>query len=134
SVLRKDEDGRTYLVTPVEKVGIRVVDAPFAVVRVDRLEASEGPVLQFTTNVGEEILVGPANPIRFETEKETMGVKPYVHVRGRLDALLSRACTHELMNMGEQNSIDGVSHFAVQSMGQWYPVMETAALEQAMAG
>ncbi|MEM1378336.1 MAG: DUF1285 domain-containing protein [Pseudomonadota bacterium] len=133
SVLRKDEDGKTYLVTPVEKMGIRVVDAPFLIVGLDQLDGSDGHALHVTTNVGEQITIGAANPLRFELQADTMGVKPYVHVRGRLEALMSRACTHELMNMGEHVEIDGVSQFAVQSQGHWYPIMETRALEEAMA-
>ncbi|MEM9999410.1 MAG: DUF1285 domain-containing protein [Pseudomonadota bacterium] len=133
SVLRKDEDGKTYLVTPVEKVGIRVEDAPFVIVRLDRLEIEGVSLLKLLTNVGEEILVGPDHPLRFEVEAETMGVKPYVHVRGRLDALFSRACMHELINLGEHVDVDGVSVFAVQSAGQSYPIMDSAALAEAVA-
>ncbi|MEL6436622.1 MAG: DUF1285 domain-containing protein [Pseudomonadota bacterium] len=132
SVLRKDDDGKTYLVTPVEKVGIRVVDAPFVVVRIDRVMASEGPAIAMTTNVGDEVIASPAFPLRFETQKETMGVKPYVYIRGRLEALLSRACTHELMDMGEHAEIDGTSYFALRSSGRWFPVMESAQLEAAI--
>lgn len=131
-VLRKDEDGRTYLVTPVEKVGIRVQDAHFAVVRLDRFQRDGEIWLQMTTNVGEVIVIGPENPLRFELQATTQGVKPYIKVRGRLEALLSRACTHELIDLGEEVDLDGVQQFAVRSGPTWYPIMTSEALHKAL--
>ena len=85
SVLRKDEDGRTYLVTPVEKVGIRIEDAPFVAVEMDVAGEGERQVLTFRTNVGDVVEAGPDHPLRFVDEEETGGLKPYLHVRGRLE-------------------------------------------------
>ncbi|MEO0919551.1 MAG: DUF1285 domain-containing protein [Pseudomonadota bacterium] len=133
SVLRKDEDGKTYLVTPVEKVGIRVRDAHFTIVRIDRFQRDHRPWLQMTSNIGEEIIVGPENPLRFEFQNTTKGVKPYLKVRGRLEALLSRSCMHELIDMGEEIELDGVMQFAVRSGPYWYPIMTVDALNEALA-
>lgn len=133
SVLRKDEDGRTYLVTPVEKIGIRVADAHFLAVEMHVGEREGMQVLTFRTHVGDVVEAGPDHPLRFELERETMGVKPYLHVRGRLEALVSRAVMYDLIELGEHEDIDGVSMFVVRSNGVAFPVMTSAELERALA-
>jgi hypothetical protein len=76
SVLRKDADGRTYLVTPVEKVGIRVADAPFIAVEMDVSGSGDEQIITFRTNVGDVVEAGPERPLRFIDENETGGLKP----------------------------------------------------------
>src|SRR4051812_43560795 len=105
SVLRKDADGRTYLVTPVEKVGIRVADAPFVAVEIDVSGEGEDQVITFRTNVGDVIEAGPERPLRFVDENGTGGLKPYVLVRGRLEALVARPVMYELVGHGEEIEI-----------------------------
>ena len=107
TVLRKDADGRTYLVTPVEKVGIRVVDAPFVAVEMDVSGEGDDRVITFRTNVGDVVEAGPEHPLRFVDEDETGGLKPYVLVRGRLEALVARPVMYELVEHGEEIDIDG---------------------------
>lgn len=128
SVLRKDEDGRTYLVTPAEKVGIRVADAPFVAVELNADGGGEDQVLTFRTNVGDVVEAGPAHPLRFADEAETGGLKPYLHVRGRLEALLARPVMYELINLGEEIDIEGRTMFAVRSKGVVFPVMPVERL------
>lgn len=130
TVLRRDEDGKTFLVTPVEKVGIRVIDAPFLAVEMAVTENEMGPQLTFRTNVGDVVEVGEEHPLRFEIEPKTGGLKPYVHVRGRLEALLSRPLMYDLAALGEDIAIDGVDWFAVRSGGQVFPVIESARLKE----
>ena len=109
TVLRKDADGRTYLVTPVEKVGIRVVDAPFVAVEMNASGKGDGQVITFRTNVGDVVEAGPEHPLRFVDEAETGGLKPYVLVRGRLEALVARPVMYELVAHGEEIEIDGAA-------------------------
>lgn len=97
SVLRKDDDGRHYLVTPVEKVDVLVADAAFLAVEMAVIGSGDTQRLQFRTTVGDVVEAGVENPLRFATEETTGGLKPYVRVRGRLEALLSRALTHDLV-------------------------------------
>ena len=130
SVLRKDADGKTYLVTPVERVGIRVEDAPFVVVEMNVSGAGEDQVITFRTNVGDVVEAGPDHPMRFVDEPETGGLKPYVLVRGRLEALIARAVMYELVEAGEEIEIDGVLMFALRSKGQIYPVMSVEKLRR----
>ncbi|MCO6393361.1 DUF1285 domain-containing protein [Aliihoeflea aestuarii] len=130
SVLRKDEDGRTYLVTPVEKVGIRVEDAPFLAVEMDASDVGENQVLTFRTNVGDVVEAGPDHRLRFVDEDETGGLKPYLHVRGRLEALVARPVMYQLAEIGEEISIDGHAMFCLRSKGEIFPVMPMAELNR----
>ncbi|MDP3524822.1 MAG: DUF1285 domain-containing protein [Hoeflea sp.] len=129
TVLRRDEDGMTYLVTPVEKLGIRIADAPFLAVEMSVAEEKGEPVLTFRTNVGDVVRAGPGNPLRFVTLGETDQLKPYLLVRGRLEALVSRAVTYDLLARGEEAEIGGERMFAVRSGGATFPVMKMAELE-----
>lgn len=133
TVLRKDEDGRTYLVTPVEKVGIRVVDAPFVAVEMDVTGTGEAQAITFRTNVGDIVEAGPEHEMRFVDEDETGGLKPYVHVRGRLEALVARPVMYELVEYGEEIEIEGRTMFAVRSRGAVFPIMPAARLARLSA-
>lgn len=122
SVLRKDEDGQTYLVTPVERVGIRVADAHFIAVEADIAGEGDDRVVTFRTNVGDVVEAGPDHPLRFVEEPETGGLKPYLHVRGRLEALVSRAVMYQLVEAGEENEIDGERVLVLKSRGATFPI------------
>ncbi|MGS1093885.1 DUF1285 domain-containing protein [Aquamicrobium terrae] len=123
TVLRKDADGRTYLVTPVEKVGIRVVDAPFVAVEADVSKQAGRQVVTFRTNVGDVVEAGPDHPMRFVEEDGTGGLKPYVLVRGRLEALVSRPVMYQLVEHGEELETPQGPMFALRSHGEIYPIM-----------
>mgnify|MGYP003675853986 FL=1 len=121
-ILRKDEDGKTYLVTPYEKVVVDVEDAPFIAVRVDRAgEAGPQQALAFLTNVGDVAVAGPDNPIRVETDAETGEPAPYVLVRGRLEAKIARPAFYELVDMAEADPKDE-SVLGVWSQGVFFPI------------
>lgn len=130
SVLRKDADGRTYLVTPAERVGIRVADAPFVAVEMNVAGDGDDRVITFRTNVGDVVEAGPDHPLRFVDEAETGGLKPYVLVRGRLEALVARPVMYELVDHGEEIEVGGTPMFAVRSKGQVYPIMPAAKLTE----
>ncbi|MCJ8519378.1 hypothetical protein ABID21_002405 [Pseudorhizobium tarimense] len=130
TVLRKDEDGKTYLVTPVEKVRIEVEDAPFLAVEMNVSGQNGQKVLTFRTNVGDVIEAGPDHPLRFEMAGGHSELKPYLLVRGRLEALVSRAVMYDLVALGETVSIDGEEMFAVRSGDEIFPVMPARELDQ----
>jgi uncharacterized protein len=98
SLLRKDDDGETYLVTPHEKLAITIDDAPLVVVDYAAKHAPDGEVLVLRTSMDDVVDVGPDHPMRFALEVGSEGVKPYVLVRGRIEALLNRATTIALLN------------------------------------
>jgi uncharacterized protein len=133
SVLRKDADGKTYLVTPVERVGIRVADAPFIAVEMDVSGSGDSQVVTFRTNVGDVVETGPDHPLRFVDEEATGGLKPYVLVRGRLEALVARPVMYELVGHGEDIDIGGRTMFAVRSKGEVYPIMPAEKLKRLSA-
>lgn len=130
TVLRKDEDGETYLVTPVEKFRIRVVDAAFLAVEMHAGTDGDRQVLTFRTNTGDVVEAGPDNPLRFVIDPDNQGIRPYVLIRGRLEALLGRAVTHELMSLGEEVDADGTRSFAIRSNGEVFCVMSMEAMER----
>jgi len=132
TVLRKDEDGKTYLVTPVEKIGIRVEDAHFIAVEMQVSGDGEAQKLTFRTNVGDVVEVDAEHSLRFVIDDESDGLKPYINVRGRLEALVGRAVMYDLVALGEEIEVDGVTMFAVRSNGTAFPMMPVDALEAAL--
>lgn len=130
SVLRKDEDGRTYLVTPVEKIGISVDDAPFVAVELHCEGEGEMARMTLRTNVGDVVEAGEAHPLRFVVDPANGGLKPYVHVRGRLEARLTRAVMYDLVSHGSEADVDGVTWFGVWSAGWFFPICAAAELER----
>ncbi len=132
TVLRKDEDGRTYLVTPAEKVGIRVEDAPFVAVEMQISGKGAEQRLTFRTNVSDVVTADAGHPLRFAVDEASGGLKPYLRVRGRLEALVTRAVMYDLVALGEEIAVDGVACFAVRSGGAVFPLMPADALEAAL--
>ena len=128
TVLRKDEDGKTYLVTPVEKIGIRVEDAPFVIVEMNADGKGNEQVLTFRTNVGDVVEAGGDHPLRFEIVEENDGVKPYILVRGRLEALVNRQVMYELIAHGVEVEIEGEMVFALRSNGVIFAIMKAEEL------
>lgn len=120
TVLRRDPE-RFVLVTPVERVGIHVADAPFAAVEMAVDGEGAGRSIAFRTNVDDLVQVGPDHPLRFEADTGG-GVKPYVLVRGGLWARVTRALTYDLVDLGEDRTIDGRRSFGVAVAGAFYPI------------
>ena len=119
TILRRDADGY-YLVTPHEKVVVKVQDAPFVGVRVDRHEADGHQVILVTTNVGDVVAVDADHPLRVETDPGTGEPSTYVRVRGELDARLARPAWYELISWAEQDA--GALTMNVASSGQRFSV------------
>lgn len=132
TVLRKDEDGKTYLVTPVEKVGIRVEDAHFIAVEMQVSGEGNAQKLTFRTNVGDVVEVDEAHQLHFVIDDNSGGLKPYINVRGRLEALVGRAVMYDLVALGEEIELDGVTMFAVRSNSVVFPIMPVDLLEAAL--
>ena len=128
SILRKD--GEDYvLVTPVEKVGITVEDAPFVATDFDVTGEGEAQVLRFRTHVGDEAVAGPDHPIRVAIDPESGEPSPYVLVRANLEALIDRKSFYRLVELGTEHEVDGKSWFGVWSSGQFFPIAPSEAAE-----
>ncbi|MEH2512338.1 hypothetical protein V1291_003692 [Nitrobacteraceae bacterium AZCC 1564] len=125
STILKREDDKYFLVTPVEKVGIRVDDAPF--LAVEMAEDGEGSArqLSFRTNVDEWVPCDGNHRLRFEASAEG-GLTPYLHVRSDLWAKVTRPLYYDLVNMGEERVVDGRELFGVLSDGVFFSMADAA--------
>jgi hypothetical protein len=103
-VLRRDADGRHYLVTPVEKIDVAVDDAPFLAVEMEVRGSGPSQTLIFRTNVDDIVEAGPAHPLRFAIEPGSSGLKPYLLVRGRLEALATRALAYDMAGLAVEEA------------------------------
>jgi hypothetical protein len=128
SVLKRERD-KYFLVTPVEKVGIVVDDAPFLAVELRVEQAAAGRVLHFRTNVDDWVECGRDHALRFEPETATGGLKPYLHVRRDLWAKVTRALFYDLVALGEEHDVAGKRMFGVVSNGAFFAMAPAAALE-----
>jgi hypothetical protein len=123
STILKREDGKHFLVTPVEKVGIRVDDAPFLAVEMIREQGEEGRCLRFRTNVDDWVDCDGAHPLRFEASAEG-GLTPYLHVRSDLWAKVTRALYYDLVDIGEERMVDGRQMFGVASASAFFAMAD----------
>jgi uncharacterized protein len=129
SVLKREGD-RYYLVTPVEKCGIVVDDAPFLAVELAREpDGQGGESLHFRTNVDDWVTCGPVNPLRFEPEPGTGGLKPYVHVRYNLWAKVTRSLFYELVDLAQEREVDGARMVGVASAGAFFVMAAADSLK-----
>ncbi|WP_375255146.1 DUF1285 domain-containing protein [Yoonia sp.] len=125
TILRRDGDDYV-LVTPVEKVGITVDDAPFVAVDFNR----RGEGLEFETNVGDRMVAGPDHPMRVVRDALTGEPSPYVLVRSNLEALIDRKSFYRMVEIGEHADQDGTSWFGVRSGGVFFPIIPSADLDE----
>ncbi|MFK8329426.1 DUF1285 domain-containing protein [Pseudomonas sp. BJa5] len=121
TIIRRDGDDY-FLVTPVEKVGIKVDDAPFVAVALDVQGSGEQQVLRFTSNVEDQVEAGPEHPLRFEIDASTQEPSPYVHMRSNLEALIHRNVFYQLVELAVPRQIDGQEWLGVWSAGTFYPI------------
>ena len=129
SILRKDSDGETYLVTPVEKIKITVERGHFIAVRVDVEGEGDAQRVFFTTNLDEVIEAGPENPIRVETDANTLEPAPFVTVRGRLEASLNRPVFYELVENAEERETPEGKQLGIFAGGMFFPLGPAGAHE-----
>ena len=129
TILRKDGDSYV-LVTPVEKVGITVEDAPFVAVDFELEGSGQAQTLTFTTNIADTVKAGPDAPIRIERDPKTGEPSPYVRIRANLDALIDRKSFYRLVDIGTSEIYQGKDWFGVWSGGQFFPIIPSAELSQ----
>jgi hypothetical protein len=129
SVLKR-EANKYFLVTPVEKVGITVEDAPFLAVEMQAQDQTGGRVLRFRTNVDDWIECGPDHALRFDPEPGTGGLKPYLHVRHDLWARLTRPLFYDLVALGEERDIEGRRMFGVASKNSFFAMAPAESLRE----
>jgi hypothetical protein len=129
SVLKREGD-KYYLVTPVEKCGILVDDAPFLAVELQVQPSDRGRVLNFRTNVDDWVACGLGHALKFEPEPHSGGLKPYLHVRRDLWAKVTRALFYDLVELGEERDIAGERMFGVASGGEFFAMAPADSLRE----
>jgi hypothetical protein len=129
SVLKREGE-KYFLVTPVEKCGITVDDAPFLAVELKIGDGARGRVLNFRTNVDDWVACGRDHALRFEPEPKTGGLKPYLHVRRDLWAKVTRALFYDLVELGEERAIAGEPMFGVASDGEFFVMARADSLKE----
>lgn len=121
-VLNLEADGRYYLVTPAEKVDVTVEDAPFLVVEMETTGEGASQRLVFRTNVDDVVACGPEHPLRFVREAGSGGLKPYLRVRGGLEALVTRALYYDLVELAVPLSPEAPDRLGIWSGGAMFPL------------
>lgn len=119
SSILKFENGKYYLVTPVEKVGIAVDDAPFVAVDFEVTGTGRDQHLTFTTHVGDSVTASAENPIRVARDRTTGEPSPYVMVRAGLEALIDRKSFYRLVDIGAHQN----EWFGLWSAGEFFPII-----------
>ncbi len=120
TVLRKDDEGRYWLITPVEKGLIEVDDVPFIAVEMTAEGNGDNQQVTLRTNLDDCVVVNGDHPLRVVEDPETGEPSPYVLIRDNLEARLARPVYYHLVEIGEEREIDGETVFGVQSAGQFF--------------
>ena len=127
SILKREGD-KYFLVTPVEKVGIIVDDAPMLAIDFTATGTGTDQVLTFTTLTEDVVVASAANPIRILRDPVSGEPAPYVLVRANLEALIDRKSFYRLIDLGAQSLHEGQSWFGLWSDGAFFPVIPAAEL------
>ena len=120
TILRRDEDGHYYLLTPAEKWRIQVDDVPFLAIFLESEGKGETQTLRFTTNLGDRVEAGPEHPIQVKYTVPDSEPAPYVHVRQRLWARISRSVFLELAQLGSERESDNKKILGVWSQREFF--------------
>ncbi|PLL11777.1 DUF1285 domain-containing protein [Tabrizicola sp. TH137] len=126
-ILKKEGD-RYFLVTPVEKVGITVDDAPFVAVDFDLAGDGAAQTITFTTHVGDTVPLDADHPLRVERDPATGEPSPYLHVRAGLEALIDRKSFYRLVDLCVHAPVAGKDWFGLWSSGRFFPVIPSEDL------
>ncbi len=127
SILKRKGD-QYFLVTPVEKVGIRVDDAPLLATDFDAAGQGRDQTLTFTTKTDDTATAGPNHPLRFTLHPETGEPAPYILIRSNLEALIDRKSFYRLIELGCHEDHAGQKWFGLWSSGQFFPVIPSSEL------
>jgi uncharacterized protein len=122
TVLERDVSGVYWLTTPAERGRITVDDAPFLAVELERSGDGPSQKLIFRTNVGDFVTVDAEHPLRIETDRATQSPRPYILVRNRLEARLTRPVFYALVECGVEERVGDATRFGVWSKGIFFPL------------
>ncbi|ODA66982.1 hypothetical protein A7A08_02279 [Methyloligella halotolerans] len=120
TVLRKEEDGIHYLVTPVEKVSVEVEDSPFVAVAMDVTGEGADQTLRFRTNLDDDVEADGEHPLSFRSEEDG-SFTPFVRVRGALEARIARSVFYDLV----ERAVEKDGELGIWSSGSFFPFPES---------
>ena len=126
-ILRLEEDGRYYLITPVEKWAIQVDDVPFVAVRMDVQGQGSEQQLRFFTSLEHEVTASSEHPLSVSIDAETGEPSPYILLRGNLLALIHRNVFYQLVELAQEYEVAGQTRMGVWSSGIFFPIDGGAA-------
>ncbi|WP_309666055.1 DUF1285 domain-containing protein [Tabrizicola sp.] len=129
SILKREGDAY-FLVTPVEKVGICVDDAPLLAIDFEAAGQGRDQTLTFTTKTEDTAIAGPDHPLRFARNPDTGEPAPYILIRSNLEALIDRKSFFRLIELGCHELHAGQRWFGVWSSGQFFPVIPSSDLPE----
>ena len=132
SSILKVEDGKYFLVTPVEKVGIQVDDAPFIAVDFNEIKINGEKALKFETHVGDQVIANVKNPIRVERDAVSDEPAPYIHIRNGLDALIDRKTFYRLVEIGQHKKHNNENWFGIESASYFFPIIKSEDLDDSI--
>jgi hypothetical protein len=132
SSILKIEDGKYFLVTPIEKVGIKVDDAPFVAVDFNEIEITGEKALKFETQVGDEVIASDKNPIRVVRDAVSDEPAPYIHIRNGLDALIDRKTFYRLIDIGQHKKYENDDWFGIESASAFFPIIKSEELNNSI--
>ena len=127
SIIKREGDAY-FLVTPVEKVGITVDDAPFVAIDLEAMGTDHNQRVTFTTQVGDTATAGPANPLRVDRNATTGEPSPYILIRANLEALIDRKSFYRLIDLCQHAQHQGADWFGLWSGGAFFPIIPSADL------
>ncbi len=122
TVLRRDQDGEHWLITPAEICKIDVIDAPFLAVELMSVGAGENRAISFRTNIDQTVIMNEDHPLRIEIDAVSAEPAPYIALDHGLEAKLSRAVFYELVDLGQSEDIGGDQIYGVWSGGHFFPI------------
>jgi uncharacterized protein len=127
SILKREGD-RFFLVTPVEKVGITVEDAPMLALDFDVTNKGKDQVLAFKTKTEDIAVAGPDHPIRVDRDPKTGEPSPYILIRANLEALIDRKSFYRMVDLCVHENVAGKDWFGLRSSGVFFPIIPSADL------
>ena len=122
SVLRREDNGDYWLVTPAERGRIKVDEVPFTAVEVNAAGAGPAQTLTFRTNLDDEVAADAQHPIRVAYDADSREPRPYILVRDRLEARILRPVFYELVELAQMQRIGGDEVYGVWSREQFFPL------------
>jgi len=122
TVLRRDDDGEHWLITPAEMCRITVDDAPFMAVELICNGKGQDQAISFRTNVDTIASLDGDHPLRMIIDDNTGEPSPYISLEHRLEAKLSRPVFYELVDLGVDEVIEGDQIYGVWSNGDFFTI------------